>query len=282
MVITTDTLNEGIHFRADCLPEFLGHKALAISLSDLAAMGATPLWATINLSIPNVEHQWLKDFAHGLFSLADRYDVKIIGGDTAKGYLSISVQAIGCLGPGEMLTRSGAEVDDLIYVSGTIGDAALGLKLYECMQGTVSPVDQDYLTLRFDKPEPRIELGLEIVKFAKAATDVSDGLLIDLQHVLSMSNVGAVIDTGKIPFSEAIQRQLKDSQDWSTLLTGGEDYELIFTADKRYADRVRHISDKINCPITEIGQIVEGNNIKLMQEGSPVALPEKLGFDHFA
>ena len=283
LVITTDTLNEGIHFHANCSPGNLGHKVLAVSLSDLAAMGASPLWATINLSIPGIEHDWLKDFSQGFFLLADQYDIKIVGGDLVKGPLSISIQAIGYLSSNKTLARSNAEVDDLIYVSGTIGDATTGLKLHELVNDlNISKADQDYFALRFNKPDPRINLGVAIAKYAKAAIDISDGLLIDLQRILSMSSVGAVIDFENIPLSKAMQRQLANVQDWPMLLCGGEDYELIFTADKKYNIELKRIIEKVNCPITEIGRIVEGESVNLLKEGAPIDLPDKLGFDHFS
>ena len=175
LVITTDTLNIGIHFDHKWLPENLGYKSLAVSLSDLAAMGAVPLWATINLSLPEIDHQWLKNYSDELFSLADRFNTKIIGGDLVKGPLSITVQAIGFI-EGEVLSRSSAKTGDLIFVTGTIGDAVLGLKLHET-QGAYALTEQDYeyFTSRFYNPEPRVNLGQQIKKFANAAIDVSDG-----------------------------------------------------------------------------------------------------------
>ncbi len=283
LVISTDTLNEGIHFHNDCKPEHLGHKVLAVNLSDLAAMGAIPLWATINLSILKIDHDWLKKFTQGLFSLADLQNIKIVGGDLVKGPLSISMQVIGYLNSDKVLTRSGAEVDDLVFVSGTIGDAGLALKLHGSAKGIdISQAEQDYITMRFNKPEPRVSLGVEIVKFANSAIDISDGLLIDLQHVLSMSKVGAVIDVEKIPISKVVQRHVNVLQDWSIPLTSGEDYEIIFTANKKYVSEINYISEKIQCPVNEIGRIVRGDNIKLLKQGSPITLPNKLGFDHFA
>ena len=283
IAVTTDTLNEGVHFHADHSPEHLGHKALATGLSDLAAMGAEPLWATLNLSLPRIDHPWLEGFARGLFSLADRYDVKIVGGDTIKGYLSVSLQVIGGLRNGEALTRAAAEVDDLIYVSGTVGDAAMGLALRDghVLNGEMSQTDRDYFAARFHTPDPRVTLGTKIAAFAKAAIDVSDGLLMDLQRVLSASGTGAVIDVGRVPLSAAMQRRFEQLPDWRVPLPGGEDYELVFTVEEGHADRLRRLSREVDCPVTEIGRIVKGKAITLTQQGSPVALPAKLGFDHF-
>lgn len=283
LVVSTDTLNEGIHFYDNCKPEHIGHKILAVNLSDLAAMGAIPLWATINLSIPKIDHDWLKRFTHGLFSLADQQNIKIIGGDLVKGPLSISMQVIGYLNSDKVLTRSGAEVDDLVFVSGSIGDAGLALKLHESTKNIdISQADQEYIAMRLNKPEPRVSLGIEIVKLANAAIDISDGLLIDLQHVLSMSKVGAIIDVEKIPISKAMQEYFGVMQDWSIPLTSGEDYEIIFTANEKYVSDINYISGKTQCPVNEIGRIVKGESIKLLKGDSPIALPNKFGFDHFA
>ena len=283
LVIATDTLNEGTHFDSGCLPEHLGHKALAVNLSDLAAMGAAPLWATLNLSLPDAEHDWLERFSRGLFSLADRYGIRIVGGDLVRGPLSISVQAVGYLESGRMLARSYAKPGDLIYVSGTIGDAALGLKLHRHAQDyTISKLDREYFALRLSKPEPRVDIGLGIVTCANAAIDVSDGFLCDLQRILLMSKTGAQINMDQIPLSDAMQRQLNTDKDWAVVLSGGEDYELIFTTNPEYSDAIDAVSEKINCPITQVGQITQGSDIELLKAGLRVTLPDELGFDHFA
>ncbi|MCY4641858.1 MAG: thiamine-phosphate kinase [Gammaproteobacteria bacterium] len=282
LVITSDTLNEGIHFESGCLPEHLGHKALAVSLSDLAAMGAAPLWATLNLSLLETEHDWLEGFSRGLFALADRYGVRIVGGDLARGPLSISVQAIGYLESGSMLTRSNAMPGDLICVSGTIGDAALGLRLRSCAQGhDISGADQEYFALRLDRPEPRVDIGLGIRVCASAAIDVSDGLLRDVQQVASMSKVGACINIEQIPLSEAMQKQLKTDKDWNVVLSGGEDYELVFTVHPEHRATIHEISEKTGCPISLIGQITRGSGIELLRAGRGFPMPGQLGFDHF-
>lgn len=281
LVITTDTLNDEIHFDNKWTPESLGHKSLAVSLSDLAAMGAEPLWATINLSIPEIDHQWLKKFSDELFSLADRYNTKIIGGDLVRGPFSITVQAIGCV-ECKALIRSGAKIGDQIFVTGTIGDAALGFKLHEAsLDFTLTTKEYEYFTSRFFKPEPRIKLGLQINKIANSAIDISDGLLIDLQHILSLSKVGAFIEIDNVPVSTAMQINGDYLHDWETIITGGEDYELLFTANKKYCDEIDVISKKMNCPITNIGHIVSGSEVEILHKGVSVSLPNYQGFDHF-
>ncbi len=282
LVITTDTLNEGVHFFSDCPPEFVGHKALAVNLSDLAAMGAHPLWATINLSIQKVDNMWLNDFSNGLFALADEYDIKIIGGDLVKGPLSISIQAIGCVPIDKVLTRSNAKIDDYIYVTGTIGDAALGLKLYkESINLHLSKSKLEKTMQHFNAPNPMLKVGSKILDFASAAIDVSDGLLKDLQRITIMSKVGANIDFGKIPISTAVHSYIEKYQDWMLPLHGGDDYELIFTANEKFVSDVERISTETGCHITNIGKIVQDSGISLYKDNNKVTLPEHLGFDHY-
>lgn len=282
LVITTDTLNEGVHFHPSCLPEHIGHKSLAVNLSDLAAMGAAPLWATMNLSVPKISQDWFKRFSKGLFALANQHNIKLIGGDIVKGPLSISMQVIGYLSSKNVLTRANAEVDDLIFVSGTVGDAALGLKLQDSLKDLdLSQEDKDYVAKRFNTPEPRINLALELVKFANAAIDISDGLLIDLQRILSSSNVGAVINIDKVPLSKAGQKQVKSTKDWLLSLSGGEDYEIIFTVNERYTNEINQLSNAVDCPISLIGKIVQDKHLKLLRHGNLFTFPNKLGFEHF-
>ena len=282
LVITSDTLNGGIHFDLNCLPEHLGHKALAVNLSDLAAMGAAPLWATLNLSLQEIDHDWLDQFSKGLYLLADRYGVKVVGGDLARGPLSISVQMVGHLEPGSMLTRSNAKPGDLIFVTGTIGDAALGLKLRRGTQDYgVSVADTEYFKLRLDRPEPRVSIGLGIVTCASAAIDVSDGLLCDVHRVASMSNVGACINLEQIPLSDPMQKQLNAVEDWDLILSGGDDYELVFTAHPDHQKKIDEVSEQTGCRITRIGCITQGRDLELLKEGQRIPVPDRLGFDHF-
>lgn len=282
LVITTDTLNEGVHFFSDGLPDALGHKVLAVNLSDLAAMGAMPLWATINLSLSKVDHEWLDAFSNGLFTLADKYNIKIVGGDLVKGPLSISIQALGYLNSDRVLTRSGAEKGDCVFISGDIGDAALGLHIREeKLNFDISQKELDIIDMKFNKPNPRVGLGRKILKFASAAIDVSDGFLQDLKRITTMSKVEARIEFENIPFSETMRTYLDKSKNWMFPLTGGEDYELIFTANKKYISSIQQISKSLNIPITQIGEMVEGSGVSIYKDGYKLSLPEKLGFDHF-
>ena len=282
LVITVDTLNEGTHFHANCSPEHLGHKALAVNLSDLAAMGATPLWATLSLSLPEIEHSWLEGFSRGLYSLADRYGVKLVGGDLVRGARSISIQATGYLASGQALTRSQAGPDDLIYATGTLGDAAVGLKLLkEAEKHAVYEKDRDSFLLQLNRPQPRVEVGREIAAFASAAIDLSDGLFLNLEQLLQMSGVGARVALEQLPLSDAMQRWQQADADWDLVLSGGEDYELVFTASPQYGEEVSNVSTRTGCPITEIGCITRGGELELLQAGHRYSPPDSAGFDHF-
>lgn len=281
LVMTMDTLNEGVHFYPGCAPGHLGHKALAVNLSDLAAMGATPLWATLSLSLPEIEHSWLEGFSRELFSLADQYGMKIIGGDLVRGPRSISIQATGYLKSGRAITRAHARPGDFIYVSGTLGDAALYLELSRNTENrAVSKQDLDYLSLRLHRPQPRVEVGQEIVSFASAAIDLSDGLVLDVQRVLQDSRVGGRIDLEQIPRSATMQRHA--GEDWDRVLAGGEDYELVFTASQEHSGKIETVRERTGCPITRIGQVTQGDVLELFEAGHRYPLPDRLGFDHFA
>ena len=281
--MTVDTLNEGVHFHPDCRPEDLGHKALAVNLSDLAAMGATPLWATLSLSLPEIEDSWLEGFSRGLYSLADHHNTKIIGGDLVRGARSVSMQATGYLESGRALTRTGARPKDFLYVTGTLGDAALSLKLSQNRDNsTVSKQDIDYLCARLNRPQPRVDVGQEIVAFASAAIDLSDGLVLDVQRILQGSGVGARIELEQLPRSKAMQRQWQDGEGWNRVLAGGDDYELVFTAGPEHNAEIDTISTKTGCLITQIGEVTRGDTLELFLAGRSHPLPDRPGFEHFA
>ncbi|MGH1537002.1 MAG: thiamine-phosphate kinase [Gammaproteobacteria bacterium] len=282
LVLTTDTLNEGVHFYPDCEPKFIGHKSLAVSLSDVASMGATPLWATLNLSLPKINHKWLKEFSDSLYSLADNCGLKIVGGDLVKGPLSITVQVIGGLSNNEILLRSACQVDDLVYVTGALGDAALGLTLAKNnLNQTMSNDCRNYFLTRLHMPTPRLDVARHIVDYAHAAIDISDGFLIDLQRMLNMSNKAAEIELTHIPISDAMQQKVKNVEDIKNLLTGGEDYELIFTINAQDKNRLERFAKTENIIVTEVGIIANGSGISLTHQGIPTELPKISGFDHF-
>ena len=229
LAVSLDMLVAGVHFFADADPEGIGHKALAVNLSDLAAMGASPAWITLALSLPKADAAWLEGFCRGLFALATRFQVQLIGGDTSRGPLTISIQAHGFVPQGKALRRSGARPGDRVYVTGTLGDAALALASTRG-QVTIPGAYQAYLQARLERPTPRILQGLGLRGLASAAIDISDGLAQDLGHILERSGVGARLNVDRVPRSGALNDCLDAAAALPLALTGGDDYELCFTA----------------------------------------------------
>ncbi len=279
LAVTVDTLVAGVHFLPDTPAFNLGHKALAVNLSDLAAMGATPRWATLALTLPAVHEDWLQQFSDGFFSLAERYGVTLIGGDTTRGPLSITVQVMGLVPANNALKRSGATPGDLIYMSGQLGSAGLGLKM---LQGL--PVPLDPLIIRHqEKPEPRIELGLRLRNIASACIDITDGLAADLGHLLTASGAGAELIHEQCPLAEPVKAYCRQSGDWGFPLQAGDDYELCFTVPPALNPAVMQMLAGFDTPITCIGRIVAADSpcLTIFREGKPLPLTRK-GFDHFA
>lgn len=279
LAVSTDMLVSGTHFFPDADPLLLGHKALAVNLSDLAAMGATPRWATLALSLPSVDATWLEQFSSGFFSLAEQHGVELIGGDTTRGPLNLSVTIMGEVPKGKALRRDGASVDDDIWVSGMLGEAALALAH---LQGRTVLPQQVFAACatHLHQPQPRVALGLALRGIANSAIDISDGLLADLGHILDRSRVGAEIDYTVIPGiafnegkSEVVQR---------CVLAGGDDYELCFTAPASCRVEIEKVSATLALPLTRIGKIVEGCGCKVRAaDGSMMQIKEQ-GYDHFA
>lgn len=277
LVVTTDVLVNGVHFAEDTGAEAVGHKAMAVNLSDIAAMGAEPAWATLGLTLAQADEAWLEAFCAGLFALAETHDVELIGGDLTHGPLTIAVQVIGIVGEAGYLTRSGARRDDLIYVSGTLGDAALGL---QAMGGMViaSEVDRMYLIERLQRPSPRVALGRALPPFATAAIDISDGLAADLGHLCAASGTGAVVDVAHLPVSDAYRR-CRSQVGWSPAISFGDDYELCFTVPAEHAERVEELCAGLGPGITRIGRIT-GDTIEWTLGDQPFSIYEQ-GYRHF-
>jgi len=252
LVTTTDTLTEGIHFSANTPAKDVAHKSLAVNLSDIAAMGAKAKYFTLAISLPKIDQSWLKEFSDSLRQLSGYYKVSLIGGDTTRGLLTITITMIGIVESSKALTRSGARSGDGVYVSGTIGEA--GFCFWKLDNGLV-PSNQEFKKLNC--PTPRIELGLELKNLASACIDISDGLEQDLSHILKASSVGAVIEVDKIPISEALYIHIKDTNDWSIPLCGGDDYELCFTVPEDNEEALKMVSESCNVYITKIGVISE-------------------------
>jgi thiamine-monophosphate kinase len=279
LALTMDTLVEGVHFFADVDPEALGHKALAVNLSDLAAMGASPAWATLGLTLPHADVQWLQAFSRGFANLAKRYGVQLIGGDTTRGPLTITVQAHGLLPVGQGLRRAGAEVGDLIFVTGTLGDA--GLALQQNREGLSWQAVAGHLKTRLERPEPRIDVGLALRDIATAAIDISDGLWADLGHILQASHRGAQIRLERLPLSTAVAAALQGETDWALALTSGDDYELCFTLPGAREQEISRISKELGLPITQVGQIEAAQGLRCLQPDGRLWQPDRPGYLHF-
>jgi len=270
LAVTTDTMVENVHFFAGTDPEQLGHKLLAVNLSDLASMGAKPVSVTLAITLPNVDESWLTAFAKGFLGLAERHSVDLIGGDTTSGPLTLTVQAMGLVPRGKALLRSSAKPGDFIYSTGTLGDAGLGLKI---MQG-YRCANSDAALQRFNQPEPQIDAGLALIGIANASIDVSDGLAGDLGHILEQSNVGACLDWDALPLSDAVLNYINDTGDWTMPLTAGDDYELCFTVSPEKAALLT-----IYC--TKIGVIESTSGLRIQKSGVIQPLNSK-GYEHFS
>lgn len=281
LAITTDTLVSGTHFLPDISPADLAYKAVAVNLSDLAAMGAKPMWASLALTLPAVNHDWLSTFSQSLFSILDQYQVALIGGDTTKGHLSITLTAQGVLPASKGLFRHQAKVGDAVYVSGFLGDSAAGLDIL--LHHTAQDDTQRYLVKRHLRPTPRVELGQQLLDYSHCAIDISDGLLADLGHILERSQCSAEIDLDKLPLSAALQAcySLENAEQFA--LTGGEDYELCFTVPEQQCAEMEKRLTELGIPFHHIGRITDNvaSQITLIKRGKTVSLPNHIGFDHF-
>lgn len=278
LVITTDTLVPGVHFPVATAPFDIGYKALAVNLSDLAAMGAQPAWISLALTLPAVDTAWLHDFTQGMSQLAKAYQVQLIGGDTTRGALSITLQAFGFVPVHHALRRDGAKAGDKIYVSGTLGDAGLGLRIALQKPDDLQDPAKQIILQRLNRPTPRIELGLLLRGLATSAIDISDGLLADLNHILQKSEVGAHIETKNLPLSPPLQA-LPSEDAQQLALTAGDDYELCFTVSPEKEPELLEKLTTIQLACHCIGEIQAEQGIRLSGfTGNLTAW----GFQHFA
>ncbi len=278
-LVSTDMLVEGRHFLSTVDPEALGHKALAVNLSDLAACGATPRAVFLALALPRADAAWLEGFARGLFALADAHNVALAGGDTTAGPLNLCITAMGEAPAGQALLRSGAKAGDSLWVSGTLGDARLAL---EAFRGTVALTGEAFAATRWrmERPTPRVALGQALRGLATSAIDISDGLLGDLGHVLQASGVGAELLADGLPCSAYLASQPLALQRLCTL-TGGDDYELVFTAPADRDAAVHEAAQRVDTPVTRIGRITAEPGLRCVDvQGQPVPAPGA-SFDHF-
>lgn len=281
LAISTDTLVSGIHFLADIHPADLGYKALAVNLSDLAAMGADPAWLTLALTLPDIDESWLQSFSDSLFELLDYYDMQLIGGDTTRGPLSMTLGIHGLVPQGRALRRSGARIGDWVYVTGTLGDSAAGLALLLGQITLNDPAAQEVLLKRHLRPVPRILQGQALRDLASAAIDISDGLISDLGHLLKASDCGARINLDALPLSATMMQHFSPEQSVSWALSGGEDYELCFTVPEINRGALDVALGYLGVPFTCIGQIgPQSEGLVLLQNDRAVTFNQK-GFDHF-
>lgn len=272
LAVSTDLLLEGRHFLPGADPRRLGHKALAVNLSDMAAMGAAPRWATLGLALPVADDAWVAAFADGFYALAARYGVDLVGGDTTRGPLTIGVTILGEVPAGLALLRGGAVPGDDIWVSGALGGAALALAR--------PGLDDAEVADRLHVPEPRVELGERLRGLASAAIDVSDGFAQDLGHILERSGVGALVEFEKLPAPEAVRRESRELRE-RCVLAGGDDYELVFTAPQSHRRDIEALSGELSLPLARVGSVQTGDRLLVLDASrQPMALPR--GFDHFA
>lgn len=280
LAISVDTAVSGVHFPAEAPAELIAQRTLCSSLSDLAAMGAEPKWFTLALTLPEVDEQWLRDFSRGLFAIAQKYQCHLVGGDTTRGPLAISLQVMGEVVASQTLRRDGAAPGDFVLVTHCLGDGAAGLAVIE-NRLSLSDAHNQYLHDRFYIPTPRFAEARLIREIASAALDISDGLIADLGHICQASDVGAVIDVDTLPLSEALRTLLDADQARAWALSGGDDYELCFTVAPAHLPQVAMLIAEGKLQATIIGNIVAGSGVHLEQDEQPYQF-SATGYQHFS
>jgi thiamine-monophosphate kinase len=282
IVVTVDTLIEGVHFPPQTDAESIGHKALAVNLSDLSAMGAEPAWITLSLTLPSVNEVWLAGFCRGLFGLTRAFNVELVGGDMTRGQLSITVQAMGFSPRSKTIGRDGARPGDALFVTGCVGDAGLALA---AIKGAVilDPSALGYCLSRLNRPTPRVQAGMALTGLASAAIDISDGLAADLRHILAASNTGATIELEALPLSDAMRKTYESGpMDWRIPLSSGDDYELLFTVPENRSLELLMAFEELDCSITRIGTIESEGGLRVTQAGKPMPDRRFSGYKHFS
>ncbi len=276
LAASIDTLVAGVHFLPDCDPEGLGHKSLAVGLSDLAAVGAEPAWATLALTLPDADAAWLDAFSLGFDRLARSYGIALVGGDMTRGPLTITVQIQGLVPAATAILRRGARPGDLVCVSGTLGDAGLALRLLDA--GEAVP---EFLRGRLERPTPRVELGLALRGTATAMIDLSDGLAADLGHILAASGVGAEIRLPDLPLSRAVRDRLAADPDWGLPLAAGDDYELCFCVPEQKRARITALAERLGIRIQAVGRVQPEIGLRCLLGDGSIWDPGQSGYDHF-
>src|SRR5258706_10346988 len=281
LAVSTDTMVSGTHFFPEVDPEHLGHKALAVNLSDMAAMGAMPYWAMLAITLPSVDHAWLGAFSKGFFDLAEEFNVSLVGGDTTRGPLSLTVTIMGEVPAGAALRRSGAKAGNDIWVSGHIGDAALAVAH---RHGRVKLDEADYndAVMHLYEPIPRVQLGQALRGLATSAIDISDGLLADLGHICRLSGVGATVELSRIPLSGIAVKHVETGAGLTAIVAGGDDYELCFTAHPNSRESIDDLQDMLGVHLTRIGQVRRGKGVSLVGSDGKAVKVDGRGYDHFS
>jgi thiamine-monophosphate kinase len=281
LAVSSDMLLEGRHFSPQDSPAGIGHKSLAVNLSDLAAMGATPRWATLSIALPEENDAWLTAFARGFFRMADQHGIELVGGDTTRGALTLSITVIGEVPPGQALRRDGAQAGDDVWVSGVIGSAALALA-YRQGRLFMEQIDAAKVLPALYLPTPRVELGIALRGIASSAIDISDGLLGDLGHILERSHVGATLEFTSLPTLPVVQQYLHEAVARDCVLAGGDDYELCFTAPAHQRNAVLAAAASAGVAVTRIGRITAETGLTVIDaDGHPIPFGHT-GYDHFA
>jgi thiamine-monophosphate kinase len=281
LATTTDTLVSGVHFLPDADPKAIAQKAIAVNLSDLAAMGAEPAWLSLSLSLPDVDEEWLKAFSDGFKELTEYYSIQLIGGDTVQGPLAITITAQGFVAADQALKRSGAKPGDFVYVTGTVGDAGLGLDILLNRIEVENTDHSAYLLNRLHYPSPRVLAGTSLRRVANACIDISDGLLADIKHILNASQCGACLQLDRLPLSKAMLDSVEHDSAFHYALSSGDDYELLFTVSEEQKSSVDRVLASSNVPATCIGQIngaVGKIDLKFKDESYAYS---QTGFEHF-
>lgn len=278
LVMAVDTLVEGVHFPPHTTPQEIGYKALAVNLSDLAAMGATPAWMLLAATLPSADKEWIEQFSAGLFELAQSFNVQLVGGDSTRGPLTVTVQITGFVPTHKALCRHGAKVGDKIYVSGPLGDAGLGLQV-ATGKWQLSGVDKAQALQRLNRPFPRVHLGILLREYASSAIDISDGLLADLGHLLTASRVGAYVDAEQLPLSNLLCRTLALNEARKLALTAGDDYELCFTVAPAKESALLEQLARENITCYCIGEITD--HLETINLHGVTGSLDQLGFTHW-
>ena len=283
LATSVDTLIAGVHFPNNTKPDAIAHKALAVNLSDMAAMGAEPAWFTLAITLPDADESWLTEFSKGLFKLASEHNIQLVGGDTtrspARGLLSITIQVTGLVPENLALTRSGAVSGDSIYVTGTLGDAGAGLQIKQNIIKPPASVAK-LLSNKLDSPIPQVAAGMALRGLASAAIDISDGLSADLGHVLAASGVGADIHIAKLPLSAEFKSlKLKDA--WQLAVSAGDDYELCFTVAEPFEKEMQYKLMSLGCAYTKIGMVSAQQGLRWLDDSGSASMLSVSSYDHF-